>query len=128
MAGPLAREAALRSGYASACYRETRARTTTAAELVFEVHEAALRDLLDASGAPRCDASLLHAHGLIAELQAGLDPSADPELCAQFSTVYDFALTRIIAAYVAADATLLAPVIDALRQLRGAWLHVLPVH
>jgi flagellar biosynthetic protein FliS len=114
------REAAT-CGYAAARYRSTGVRTSTAAELVVELHDAALSALSQALAASGASRGLLRAHALISELDAALDPSEAPDLCRELGAVYGFMLQRITACYVHGEPDLLAPVMPLLRELRAAW-------
>ena len=113
--------------FAVAQYRSTHVETASPVKLVVQLYDGALRFMRQAiqaiktGDAPARGVALRKAHAIVGELQATLDVSQAPELCAELDRLYEFALYRITAAHFSADETELEPAISVLTELRGAW-------
>lgn len=113
--------------FAVSQYRTARVNTASPVTLVVHMYDGAVRFLREAMDAQdRNDvaargAQLGKAHAVISELRATLDHERAPELCEQLAGLYDFVMDRIGHAASENDARLVAPAIDVLLTLRGAW-------
>lgn len=113
--------------YAAAQYRAVSVQTAAPVYVVVQLYDAALRqlsvgrDALEQQNAARAGHALGRAHAIVSELQASLDRSQAPALCAELSGLYDFCLHRIREATTKKAPGLLEAVARVLRELRGAW-------
>ena len=113
--------------FAVAQYRSARIETASPVRLVVDLYRGALRFMAQAvamqdAGRPgERGRALSRAHAIVSELQATLDHGRAPELCDELDRLYDFVLHRISAANTQADLTLIAPAMDVMRTLEGAW-------
>ena len=105
-------------------YRSTRTTTVSPLQVLVQLYDGALRFLRTAEQAIEAGkpadkgVALSKAHAIVSELQATLDDSQAPELCAQLHALYDFALDQITQANIHNDATPLPGVIKVLSELR----------
>jgi flagellar protein FliS len=113
--------------FAVARYRTASVDTASPLKIVIALSQGAVRFLREAvthheSGriAQRGKA-LSRAYAIVSELQATLDPSHAPELCAELDRLYDFVLFSITQANLNADAEPLAPAINVMEQLASGW-------
>ncbi|HKU36926.1 MAG TPA: flagellar export chaperone FliS [Polyangiales bacterium] len=108
-------------GHAARSYREIAVQTAGPAQLIVEVHDAALTSLLQHVSHAASDRALVRAHALVSELQSALRTDAGGTLARELDTFYDAVLHRLLDAYVQGDTAGLPQIADALRELRGAW-------
>jgi flagellar biosynthetic protein FliS len=108
-------------GHAAAIYRKTRVTTAGSAQLLIEMHDAAIACVLSRISHAEAGGALLRAHALVSELQATLQPEPNPALANELSSFYDAILHRIVNAYVRDETAALESVAAALRELRTAW-------
>ena len=116
--GPLSRPP---FGHAAQSYRQTAVQTAGPAQLIVEVHDAALTSVLQRASHAANELALVRAHALVSELQSALRPQAGESLARELDAFYDEVLHRIVDAYVQGNTASLPQVADALRVLRGAW-------
>jgi flagellar secretion chaperone FliS len=120
--------------FAAQRYQAAQVETASPVRIVVQLHDGAVRFLQQAmaSNGPtklgeRAKA-LRKGHAIVAELQASLEAKHSPELCRDLDRLYDFMLERITKATLTRDAeetkASLTPVINILRELRGAWAAV----
>jgi flagellar secretion chaperone FliS len=119
-------------GKAAQRYNEIRANTSTPGELLLALYDGLFRFL---NGARLCLDSGEHARGreligkaraVLSELLLALDHSAAPELCANLTAVYDFALGRLSEANRDAKAKHIEEIVRVLTPLREAWALAVP--
>jgi len=116
--------------FAFARYAEARAETTSPAQLVVALYDAALRSLRGAQISiaerdyAKKGAQLSRAHEIVTELRVTLDETRAPALCAELTRLYDYVRQQITEANLHADAAPLAGAILVLERLRGAWATV----
>jgi flagellar secretion chaperone FliS len=119
-------------GKAAQRYNQVRASTSTPGELLLALYDGLFRFL---NGAKVCFENKQDARGrelvskaraIVSELLLALDHKVAPELCANLSAVYDFALSRLSDANRDARAAPLDDVIRALAPLREAWQLAVP--
>ena len=108
-------------GHAAQSYRQTAVQTAGPAQLIVEVHDAALTSVLQRASHAANELALVRAHALVSELQSALRPESDGTLARELDAFYDAVLHRIVDAYVQGSTGGLPAVADALRELRGAW-------
>ena len=108
-------------GHAAQSYRQTAVQTAGPAQLIVEVHDAALASVLQRATHTANELALVRAHALVSELQSALRPDSGGTLARELDAFYDLVLHRIVDAYVQGSTTSLPAVADALRELRGAW-------
>lgn len=116
--GPLSRPP---FGHAAQSYRQTAVHTAGPAQLIVEVHDAALTSVLQRASHAANELALVRAHALVSELQSALRIDAGGALARDLDAFYDEVLHRIVNAYVQGTTTDLPQVADALRELRAAW-------
>ncbi|MDD9933628.1 MAG: flagellar export chaperone FliS [Myxococcales bacterium] len=108
-------------------YQQAQVETASPVRVVVQLYASALRRIaegrqaLEARDYPTAAASLGRAHAIVSELQASLDASHAPELCAELSGLYDFCLHRLREASTKSAPALLEPVENVLRELEQAW-------
>jgi flagellar secretion chaperone FliS len=113
--------------FAVSQYRTNQAQTASPARVVVQFYDGALRFIrLGAQALAVRDYAtkgrhLSRAHEIVSELQANLDPTRAPELCAELNRLYVYVLECITAANMKGDAKHLAPAIKVLEELRTAW-------
>jgi flagellar secretion chaperone FliS len=112
--------------FAVAQYRNVKVETASPVRLLVQFYDGAIRSLEKASLTitsrdPNTNAHLGKAHQIVSELQATLEPSQAPELCAELNKLYDFILYRINQASVSPKTETIEPAIKILKELRGAW-------
>ena len=117
--------------FAAHRYQTAQVETASPVRIVVQLHDGAIRALLQASQLTKPGQlatrglALRRAHAIISELQASLEAKHAPELCEDLERLYDFMLHRITVVVGERDAEkselLLAPVVSVLRELRGAW-------
>jgi flagellar protein FliS len=119
-------------GKAAQRYNQVRANTSTPGELLLALYDGLFRFL---NGAKVCFENKQDARGrelvskaraIVSELLLALDHKVAPELCANLSAVYDFALSRLSDANREAKAAPLDDVIRAMTPLREAWQLAVP--
>ena len=119
-------------GKAAQRYNQVRASTSTPGELLLALYDGLFRFL---NGAKVCFENKQDARGrelvskaraIVSELLLALDHKVAPELCANLSAVYDFALSRLSDANREAKAAPLDDVIRAMTPLREAWQLAVP--
>lgn len=120
--------------FAAQRYQAAQVTTASPVRIVVQLHDGAVRFLQQAmqlkeSGQIAQRASALkRAHAIIGELQASLEAKHSPELCQDLDRLYDFMLERIAQATLNRDPertqATLTPVVNILRELRGAWAAV----
>ena len=108
-------------GHAAQSYRQTAVDTAGPAQLIVEVHDAALTSVLQRANHVASEQALLRAHALISELQSAVRVDAGGALARELHEFYDEVLRRIVDAYVQGTTTGLPQIAAALRELRGAW-------
>jgi flagellar biosynthetic protein FliS len=108
-------------GHAAQSYRQTAVQTAGPAQLIVEVHDAALTSVLQRATHAANELALVRAHALVSELQSALRPESGEALARELDAFYDLVLHRIVDAYVQGNTASLPAVADALRELRGAW-------
>jgi flagellar protein FliS len=117
---------------AVARYKEVRVQTSTPGELLLALYDGMFRFL---NGAKYCFEKgerskgcelVTKAHAVISELYLALDHEKAPELCAQLGAVYDFCLSHLTQANMAASAEKVGDVIRVLTPLREAWTLAVP--
>jgi flagellar protein FliS len=113
-------------------YNQVRANTSTPGELLLALYDGLFRFLNGArvcfenGEAVRGRELVGKAHAIVAELLLALDHTLAPELCANLSGVYDFALMRLSDANREGKAEQVAEVIRVLTPLREAWSLAVP--
>lgn len=108
-------------GHAAHSYRQIAVQTAGPAQLIVEVHDAALASVLQRASHAANELALVRAHALVSELQSALRPESGESLVRELDAFYDELLHRIVDAYVQGSTTTLPQVADALRELRSAW-------
>ena len=108
-------------GHAAQSYRQTAVETAGPAQLIVEVHDAALTSVLQRASHTASDAALLRAHALVSELQSALRVDSGESLARELDAFYDQVLHRLVEAYVQGNTAGLPQIAAALRELRGAW-------
>lgn len=108
-------------GHAAQSYRKTAVQTAGPAQLIVEVHDAALTSVLQRASDTASDRALVRAHALVSELQSALRADAGGTLARELDAFYDVVLHRLLDAYVHGNTAELPQIADALRELRGAW-------
>ena len=108
-------------GHAAQSYRQTAVDTAGPAQLIVEVHDAALTSVLQRANHVASEQALVRAHALISELQSAIPVDAGGPLARDLHAFYDEVLRRIVDAYVQRTTTGLPQIAAALRELRGAW-------
>jgi flagellar biosynthetic protein FliS len=108
-------------GHAAQSYRQTAVDTAGPAQLIVEVHDAALTSVLQRANHVASDLALVRAHALISELQSAVCTETGNSLGHELHAFYDEVLDRIVDAYVAGNTSGLPQIAAALRELRGAW-------
>ncbi|MGE0791465.1 MAG: flagellar export chaperone FliS [Sandaracinaceae bacterium] len=113
--------------FAVAQYRSTKVQTASPVQLVVDLYRGAIRFMRqgqafhEAGDVASRGRVLGRAHAIVSELQATLDHSQAPELCAELDRLYDFVLFQITEANVRSDSGRLVSAIDVMQQLEGAW-------
>ncbi len=116
--------------FALSQYRSARTTTASPVAIVVQLYDAAIRHLTDGveaineRDAKRRGVSLGKAHRIVSELQATLDESHAPELCAQLFALYDYCLAEIMKANTKWDANAGVDARKVLRELRSAWAEI----
>ncbi|HKP56251.1 MAG TPA: flagellar export chaperone FliS [Polyangiales bacterium] len=108
-------------GHAAQSYRKTAVQTAGPAQLIVEVHDAALTSVLQRASEAASDRALMRAHALVSELQSALRTDAGGTLALELDAFYDVVLHRLVDAYVQGNTSGLPQIAAALRELRGAW-------
>jgi flagellar biosynthetic protein FliS len=108
-------------GHAAQSYRKTAVQTAGPAQLIVEVHDAALTSVLQCASDAASDQALVRAHALVSELQSALRTDKGGALAWELDAFYDVVLRRLVDAYVRGETEGLAEVATALRELRRAW-------
>lgn len=108
-------------GHAAQRYRKTAVETAGPAQLIVEVHDAALTSVLQRANHAASELALLRAHALVCELQFALQPEHDRSLAEELDAFYDTLLGHLVDAYVHGSTHALPQIAAALRELRGAW-------
>ena len=86
---------------AANAYRQVDLESAPKTQIVERLFDRCLSDIANAKAAIEARdihakaAMLDHAHRIVTQLSAALDPSASPELCANLATLYDFVLHQI---------------------------------
>jgi flagellar biosynthetic protein FliS len=107
-------------GHAAQSYRQTAVETAGPAQLIVEVHDAALKNVLQRANHAASELALLRAHALVCELQSAVRIDAGA-LGLELHAFYDEVLHRLVDAYVDGNTSGLPQIAAALRELRGAW-------
>jgi flagellar protein FliS len=119
-------------GPAANRYRTIQQATMTPGELLLALYDGLFRFM---HGARHCLSTgekakarefLCKAHAIVSELYLALDHNASPELCANLSNVYDFAMSRLMDANREANPDSLEEAIRVLIPLREAWQQAVP--
>ena len=108
-------------GHAAQSYRKTAVQTAGPAQLIVEVHDAALTSVLQRASDAASDRALMRAHALVSELQSALRSDAGGTLARELDAFYDVVLHRLVDAYAQGNTSGLVQIAAALRELRGAW-------
>jgi flagellar biosynthetic protein FliS len=108
-------------GHAAQSYRKAAVETAGPAQLIVEVHDAALTSVLQHTSHVASELALVRAHSLVCELQSALRPEHDTGLATELNAFYDALLHRLVNAYVDGNTSALPQVAAALRELRSAW-------
>lgn len=108
-------------GHAAQSYRQTAVDTAGPAQLIVEVHDAALTSVLQRAHHVASELALLRAHALVSELQSAVQTEAGGPLARELHEFYDEVLRRIVDSYVQGTTAGLPQIAAALRELRGAW-------
>ena len=64
---------------------------------------------------------LLRAERIVAQLQEGLRPEVNPELCAQMAALYGFTYSRLVEANMKRDVALIDEALQLLDHMRETW-------
>lgn len=107
-------------GHAAQSYRQTAVETAGPAQLIVEVHDAALTSVLQRASHVASELALVRAHALISELQSAVRTDAG-SLGQELHAFYDEVLHRLVDAYVDGNTSGLPQIAAALRELRSAW-------
>ena len=108
-------------------YRSTRTTTVSPLQVLLQLYDGALRylragaDAIDARDPAARGVALSKAHAIVSELQATLDDSQAPELCAQLHSLYDFILGQITTANAKRQTKPIDDAMKVLVELRSAW-------
>lgn len=108
-------------------YRSTRTTTVSPLQVLLQLYDGALKylqagaDAMDAGNPAARGVALSKAHAIVSELQATLDDSQAPELCAQLHSLYDFVLEQITAANLRRETKPIDDAVKVLVELRSAW-------
>lgn len=108
-------------------YRTTRTTTVSPLQVLVQLYDGALRylrsgaDAIDAMDPGKRGVALSKAHAIVSELQATLDDSQAPELCAQLHSLYDFVLDQITTANLKQETKPIDDAMKILAELRSAW-------
>ena len=108
-------------GHAAQSYRQTAVETAGPAQLIVEVHDAALTSVLQRASHVASELALVRAHALISELQSAVRTDAGGSLGQELHAFYDEVLHRLVDAYVDGNTSGLPQIAASLRELRGAW-------
>lgn len=108
-------------GQAAQSYRQIAVDTAGPAQLIVEVHDAALTSVLQRANHVASELALVRAHALISELQSAVCTDDGGPLAHELHAFYDEVLHRIVDAYVEGNTSGLPQIAAALRELRGAW-------
>ena len=113
--------------FAMSKYRSTRITTVSPIQVLLQLYDGASRFLrtgieaIEENNPGKRGQALSKAHAIVAELQASLDDSQAPELCAQLYSLYDFILDQITQANLKQDAAPLESSLNVLAELRSGW-------
>lgn len=108
-------------------YRSTRTTTVSPLQVLLQLYDGALRYLragaeaIEASDPAARGVALSKAHAIVSELQATLDDSQAPDLCAQLDSLYDFILQQITTANAKRQTKPIDDAMKILIELRAAW-------
>ncbi len=117
---------------AAAQYKKVRATTSNQGELLLALYDGLFRFLngsrvcLEKGEFIRALELNSKAHAILSELELALDPSLAPDLCANLSALYIFAMDRLRVASRKNDPTIVSEVIEVLTPLREAWQLAVP--
>jgi flagellar secretion chaperone FliS len=65
---------------------------------------------------------LLRAERIVQELEKGLRPEVNPELCGQMSSLYSFVYNRLVRANMTRDLTAIDEALQILNHMRETWI------
>lgn len=108
-------------GHAAQSYRQIAVDTAGPAQLIVEVHDAALTSVLQRANHVASELALVRAHALISELQSAVCADTENPLGRELHAFYDEVLHRLVGAYVDGTTTALPQIAAALRELRAGW-------
>jgi flagellar secretion chaperone FliS len=101
--------------------------TATSEQLVLMLYDGAIRFARKARQAleskdfeTSCEA-LLRSQRIVQELQAGLRPEVDPNICAQMSKLYTFIIDRLVQANMKHETTPIDEALQVLDHQRETW-------
>jgi flagellar protein FliS len=86
---------------AANAYRRVDLESAPKTQIVERLFDRCITDIADAKAAieardiAKKAAMINHAHRIVTELQAALDPNASPELCSNLAALYDFVLSQL---------------------------------
>jgi flagellar protein FliS len=86
---------------AANAYRQVDLESAPKTQIVERLFDRCLADIANARAAievrdiPTKHAMISHAHRIVTELHAALDPTASPELCSNLSALYDFVAAQL---------------------------------
>jgi flagellar protein FliS len=86
---------------AANAYRRVDLESAPKTQIVERLFDRCLNDIADARAAlevrdiAKKATALNHAHRIVTELKAALDPNASPELCSNLAALYDFVIDKI---------------------------------
>ncbi len=112
-------------------YRSTRTTTVSPLQVLVQLYDGAIRfirsaeEAIDKKDPAAKGVAISRAHAIVAELQATLDDSQAPELCAQLYSLYDFVLEQLTQANMKNDKDPLAGALNVLEELRAGWSELL---
>ncbi len=116
--------------FAAAQYRSTRTETASPLQVLVQLYDGALKYLrrgrvaIESGDVGAKGEALSKAHAIVSELQATLDESHAPELCAQLYALYDFVLRSITQANIERSSDPLNAAENVLVELRSAWAQI----
>ena len=117
----------LPSHAALARYGAVKVTTSTPGNLLVMLYDGLLRFLREAEAAMiakerrKCGEKLSRANAIIAELLGTLDPTHNPELCANLQQLYLFCMNHLLKANIQQNPEMLGEIITVLTPLRDAW-------
>jgi flagellar protein FliS len=117
----------LPSHAALARYGAVKVTTSSPGQLLVMLYDGLLRFLREAHAAmvakdrKKSGEKLSRANAILAEFLGTLDPSHNPELCANLQSLYVFCMSHLLKANLQQNPDLVAEIIHVLTPLRDAW-------